>query len=197
MAQRQNMSALQLEDLPDEMLEKVLSYLKIGDLIQSGHVSKRLRNIWNIESLWQSVELVGILARLPTGELTTSYKVQTDFITFLLDKGCQYLNLQDVELTGSLELDKSSKLKRLNLEACVAKRQVFEEILYSCEGNLQQLSLSFARPEPDFDYHYIRRVILRNSKTLQKINIGKLEWLENTSKLNFFSHCHELTEVRI
>ena len=85
------MSALQLEDLPDEMLEKVLSYLKIGDLIQSGHVSKRLRNIWNNESLWQSVELVGILTRLPTGELTTSYKVQTDFITFLLDKGCQYI----------------------------------------------------------------------------------------------------------
>ena len=61
MAQRQNMSALQLEDLPDEMLEKVLSYLKIVDLIQSGHVSKRLRNIWNIERLWQSVELVGII----------------------------------------------------------------------------------------------------------------------------------------
>ena len=101
MAQRQNMSALQLEDLPDEMLEKVLSYLKIGDLIQSGHVSKRLRNIWNIERLWQSVELVGILARLPTGELTTSYKVQTDFITFLLDKGCQYLDLKAVKLTGT------------------------------------------------------------------------------------------------
>ena len=101
MAQRQNMSALQLEDLPDEMLEKVLSYLKIGDLIQSGHVSKRLRNIWNIERLWQSVELVGILTRLPTGELTTSYKVQTDFITFLLDKGCQYLDLKAVELTGT------------------------------------------------------------------------------------------------
>ena len=93
MAQRQNMSALQLEDLPDEMLEKVLSYLKIGDLIQSGHVSKRLRNIWNTESLWQSVGL---------GELPTGYKVQTDFIIFLLDKkGCQYLDLQGVELTGT------------------------------------------------------------------------------------------------
>ena len=101
MAQRQNMSALQLEDLPDEMLEKVLSYLKIGDLIQSGHVSKRLRNIWNNESLWQSVELVGILTRLPTGRLTTSFKVQTDFITFLLDKGCQYLDLKAVKLTGT------------------------------------------------------------------------------------------------
>ena len=93
MAQRQNMSALQLEDLPDEMLEKVLSYLKIGDLIQSGHVSKRLRKIWNTESLWQSVGL---------GELPTGYKVQTDFIIFLLDKkGCQYLDLQGVELTGT------------------------------------------------------------------------------------------------
>ena len=100
MAKRQKMSALQLEDLPDEMLEKVFSYLKIGDLIQSGHVSKRLRNIWNIESLWQSVELVGILTLLPTGKLTTGYKVQTDFINFLLDKGCQYLKLKEVELTG-------------------------------------------------------------------------------------------------
>ena len=189
MAKRQNMSALQLEDLPDEMLEKVFGYLNIGDLIHCGHVSKRLRNIWNIESLWQSVELNWLVS------YGREIKVQTDFIIFLLDKGCQYLNLQDVKLTGSLELDKSSKLKRLNLEACVAKRQVFEEILYSCEGNLQQLSLS--EPEPDFDYHYIRRVILRNSKTLQKINIGRLKWLENTSKLNFFSHCHELTEVRI
>ena len=31
----------QLEDLPDEMLEKVFSYLKIGDLIHWGHVSQR------------------------------------------------------------------------------------------------------------------------------------------------------------
>ena len=165
--------------------------MKIGDLIHCGHVSKRLRNIWNIESLWQSVELNWLVS------YGREIKVQTDFIIFLLDKGCQYLNLQDVELTGSLELDKSSKLKRLNLEACVAKREVFEEILYSCEGNLQQLSFSFVRPEPEFDYHYVRRVILRNSKTLLKINIGEFEWLEDTSKLKFFSHCQELTEVRI
>ena len=108
MAKRQNMSALQLEDLPDEMLEKVFGYLNIGDLIHCGHVSKRLRNIWNIESLWQSVELNWLVS------YGREIKVQTDFIVFLLDKGCQYLNLQDVELTGSLELDKSSKLKRLN-----------------------------------------------------------------------------------
>ena len=94
MVNRQNMAALQLEDLPDEMLEKVFSNLKIGDLIHCGHVSKRLRNIWNIESLWQSVELN------ENWRLGREIKVQTDFIIFLLDKGCQYLDLQEVELTG-------------------------------------------------------------------------------------------------
>ena len=96
MAQRQNMSALQLEDLPDEMLEKVFSYMKIGDLIHCGHVSQRLRNVWNIESLWQSVDLS---PDLDNGNGSGS-KVQTDFIIFLLEKGCQYLNLRVVELTG-------------------------------------------------------------------------------------------------
>ena len=92
-------------------------------------------------------------------------------------------------------MDKPSKLKRLNLEDCVAKREVLEEILFSCEGNLQQLSFYDVKPKPAFDYSYVRRVILRNSKTLQKINLGGLEWLQDTSKLNFFSHCQDLTEV--
>ena len=133
MAKRQKMSALQLEDLPDEMIVKVFSYLKIGDLIHCGHVSKRIRQIWNVESLWQSIDFND----LDNGR---GSKVQTDFIIFLLDKGCKYLNLRSVELTGSLKLDELSKLKRLNLEECNAKREVFEEILYSCHS-LEQLSI--------------------------------------------------------
>ena len=84
MVQRQNMSALLLEDLPDEMLERVFSYLKIADLIHCGHISKRLRNIWNIESLWQSVELNWLVS------YGREVKVKTDFIIFLLDKGKDY-----------------------------------------------------------------------------------------------------------
>ena len=94
-------------------------------------------------------------------------------------------------------MDKPSKLKRLNLEECDAKREVLEEILFSCEGNLQQLSLYDVNPEPAFDYNYVRRVILRNSKTLKKINLGCCLELPDTSKLNFFSHCQDLTEVKI
>ena len=190
MAKRQKMQALQLEELPDEMIAKVFSYLKVGDLIHCGRVSKRIRQVWNIESLWQNVNFSHLDNR-------SGSKVQTDFIIFLLEKGCKYLDLWNVEITGSLELDQPSKLKWLSLENCVAKREVFEEILYSCEGNLQQLSFQNVMPEIDFDYHYVRRVILRNSKTLLKINVGAFQWLKDTSKLNFFSHCQELTEVRI
>merc|ERR1711971_400954 len=179
----------QLEDLPDEMFEKVFSYLKIGDLLHWGKVSKRFRQIWKIESLWQSVDL-----DLNNGRGST---VQTDFIIFLLEKGCKYLNLLNVELTGSLKLDKPSKLKGLNLQNCVAKREVLEEILHSCEGHLQQLSIYNIIPQPVFDYHYVRRVILRNSKTLLKINLGQFQWLKETSHLNFFSHCQKLTEIAI
>ena len=180
----------QLEDLPDEMLEKVFSYLKIGDLIHWGHVSQRMRKIRNIESLWQSVDL----SDLNNWRGST---VQTDFIIFLIEKGCKYLNLMNVELTGSLKLDQPSKLKGLNLQNCVAKREALEEILHSCEGHLQQLSLYNIIPQPVFDYHYVRRVILRNSKTLLKINLGQFQWLKETSHLNFFSHCQKLTEIAI
>ena len=163
--------------------------MNIGDLIYCGQVSKRIRQIWNVESLWQSVDLSVL------GDWRKT-KVQTDFIIFLLDKGCKYLNLRDVELTGSLKLDNPSKLKRLNLEECFAKREVFEELLYSCHS-LQQLSFQEVKPHQDFDYHDVRKIILQNSKTLQKINLGAFCWLKYTSKLNFFIHCKELTDLRI
>ena len=176
---------------------KVFSYLNVGGLIRCGQVSKRIRQIWSDESLWQSVDLSFF------DYSSDSYKnkggncrVQTDFIIFLLDKGCKYLNLWGAELTGTLELDKPSKLQRLNLEECVANREVFEEILYSCHS-LQQLSFQQIFPDQDFEYPNVRRIILQNSKTLQKINLGAFDWLNDTSKMNFFRHCQELTDVKI
>ena len=61
------------------------------------------------------------------------YQVKTDFIKFLLEKGCKCLNLYGAKLTGSLKLDKPSKLERLNLEECSGKKAV-KEILNSCHS---------------------------------------------------------------
>ena len=57
MAELQKVSDLQLEDLPDEMILKVFSYVNIGDLMRCGKVSKRFGKIRDTESLWRNVDL--------------------------------------------------------------------------------------------------------------------------------------------
>ena len=142
MAELQKISDLQLEDLPDEMILKVLSYLNIGDLMRCGKVSKRFGNIRDIESLWQNVNLsYGSNAyNLDAYGGKSCQPVKANFIKFLLDKGCERLNLYNSKIKGSLKLDRPSKLKRLNLEACFGNKAAVKEILNSCHI-LQKLAL--------------------------------------------------------
>ena len=72
-----------LQDLPDELILKVLSYSKPKDLISSGQVSKRLRSISYDNSLWQRVNL-------------SEKIVKADFLELILNKGCKSLNLSYV-----------------------------------------------------------------------------------------------------
>ena len=144
MAELQKISDLQLEDLPDEMILKVLSYLNIGDLMRCGKVSKRFGKIRDIESLWQNVNLsYGSDAyNLDAYGGKSCQPVKANFIKFLLDKGCERLNLYHAKtgIKGSLKLEGPSKLKRLNLEACFGNKAAVKEILMSCHI-LQKLAL--------------------------------------------------------
>ena len=38
---------------------------------------------------------------------------------------------------------------------------------------------------------------MRNSKTLDTINLASFEWLTETSKLDFLGKCQELTEFKL
>ena len=51
------MSPFQLQKLPNEIILKVFAYLETKDLIQYGHVSKRIRDICHDESLWKKINL--------------------------------------------------------------------------------------------------------------------------------------------
>ena len=51
------MLPFQLQKLPNEIILKVFSYLETKDLIQYGHVSKRIRDICHDESLWKKINL--------------------------------------------------------------------------------------------------------------------------------------------
>jgi hypothetical protein len=45
------------QDLPDELILKILSYSEAKDLISCGHISKRTRNISRDSSLWVTANL--------------------------------------------------------------------------------------------------------------------------------------------
>jgi hypothetical protein len=47
----------QWQDLPDELILKILSYSEVKDLISCGQVSKRTRNISRDRSLWVTANL--------------------------------------------------------------------------------------------------------------------------------------------
>ena len=52
-----HLSKLKLEDMPDEIILKVLSYLDLLNLIRCGQLSMRIRSISHDRSLWQKVDL--------------------------------------------------------------------------------------------------------------------------------------------
>ena len=52
-----NKSNKQLEDLPDEVILYVMNFLELPDLIRCGLVSKRIRSVSFIESLWKKIDI--------------------------------------------------------------------------------------------------------------------------------------------
>ena len=60
MAELQNLSSYQLDDLPDEVLLKVLGFLDSNELRLCSQVSKRLQAISNDASLWLNLPKIKI-----------------------------------------------------------------------------------------------------------------------------------------
>ena len=146
MAKRQKLSFYQLDDLPDEVILKVLGFLDIKELLLCGQVSKRLRAIANDESLWLNLNLY-------------ERKVPYEFIKKAAGNGCQYLSLVCCALTGKSEA--SFKLKYLNVSG--GKKGV-QKLVQNCSA-LQKLSVAGLTLDSD-DIQYI----CQNSKTLQVLD---------------------------
>ena len=85
----------QLEDLPDELIQNVLNFLELPDLLSCGLVSKRIRSVSFIESLWQKVDI--------SNSGHSRKIVPTDLMKSSINRGCKSLNLTGCKVTGRLK----------------------------------------------------------------------------------------------
>ena len=165
------------QDLPDEIILKVLSYSEPNDLISSCQVSKRLRKISHDNSLWQNVFLALKF-------------VKTEFLALILDKGCKSLSLSGVTILGSLFLQQKSQLRILDLSELVENREVLKVMLASCYS-LQALEIHDNMITPE-----IATSICQNGKTLQKLDLDD-SIVDQAALMQIIRCCQELKEVNL
>ena len=92
------LSFFQLEDLPNEILLNIFSWLDIKGVLQCGQVSRRLRAISNDQSLWLNLNIF-------------QREVHYGFIEKAVQNGCEYLNLAWSCVNGGKKPEVAWKLK--------------------------------------------------------------------------------------
>ena len=93
---------LTFQDLPDELVLKMLSFSETKDLIGCGQVSKRIRRISHDGTLWVTANLEKKI-------------VKAELLEMILMKGCRTLNLICSTILGSLCSNIKSQLTVLKL----------------------------------------------------------------------------------
>ena len=107
------MVTLQLEDLSNELIVKVFSYLEIKELLRCGQLSKRIRIISHDQSLWQKMNL-----SCDPWENCTN-KVPAEFLHMVIQNGCKYLSLNSEQIQSTLKLNQISSLVYLKLATII------------------------------------------------------------------------------
>ena len=203
-----------IQDLPDEILLKVSSFLNIKDLVKFGHVSKRMRKIRSDESLWQKINLSKCEPGNEGYYVNTPIDIPNDLVKMVIENGCKYLSLLCMKVRpifigslGDLRLDKPSSLRYLDLKYCEANINTFEEILDSCHS-LQKLSLAsrgqrssttvdFLVPKLSYSLtsKMIRSIYYQNGHSLQTLNLSFWNGLDLESIKKITKNCVDLKNI--
>ena len=182
---------LNFQDLPDELVLKILTYPKAKDLISCGQVSKRIRRISYDSILWEAANLKKKI-------------VKTELLEMILRKGCKILNLRNSVILGKMNLNIKSQLRVLKLSRpqfnihcqcdvdcyCDFKENtgVLGKLLSSC-CSLQHLVM-----EGVLVTSKMAKSICKNGKTLQTLNLICSD-LNGLILNEIISSCQELKEV--
>ena len=171
------------QDLPDELILKILSYLELKYLIKCGQISMRTRNISQDSSLWTTVNLKEKI-------------VKTDLLEMILSRGCQTLNISNSTIVGSLSSNIKCQLRVLYMSqdewGYPAREwpgkvyyeeniEVLEELLFSC-CSLEHLEMEGLCITPKMALS-----ICKNGKTLQVLNLNH-SLIGTLNRLNYTWH---------
>ena len=184
MSKRQKLSFIYFEDLPDEILLNIFSFLDIKGVLQCGQVSKRLRAISNDQCLWSKLNLFGM--EVPYG-----------IIEKAIQNGCEYLNLGFSCIYGGKKSEVPWKLKYLEISQSHDLEwtpEVPKGVIENCQF-LQKLAVDNFK----LDSNKIDQ-ICQNGETLQILSLEgcyidfyqRSEWIEK-----LFTKCPQLTELNI
>ena len=170
---------LNFQDLPDELVLKVLRYSETRDLISCGRVSRRIRRISYDSTLWVVANLEKKI-------------VKTELLEVILKKGCRILNLCHSTILGTFSSNIKSQLRVLNLSQLAwtdENTAALEELLFSC-CSLQQLEIKGLYVTPKMVYS-----ICKNAKTLQVLNL-KHSFLDDSSYFQqIIKSCQKLKDL--
>ena len=173
-----DLSSPQLQDLSDEIILKIFSFLHQKDLLQVAQVSKRTSVISKDSSLWTRVNFQSIT-------------VTTSFLQQVINRRCKDLNLGYAKLEGTLNLTGHSELNTLDISNCKANEGVLEELLGSCHSleKIGMMNLTTISPM------MLRNVCEQNGRTLQFLNMKDCKGLPLNSIGLITSNCTQLSSL--
>ena len=188
MSKRQRLSdpESQFEDLPDEVILKILGYLKgTKGLIYCGHLSSRIRTISQDETLWQKINL-------------SRQNIPTGFLQLVLNNGCKYLTLRSSYIHnnhGIVKLNMPNQLRYLDLTNTTSSSdEVLDELLESC-CSLEKLSVKY------FKTSLVDRICQQNWKSLKLLNFKSGLDMESINYSSYLKTvvkiCVELKELNV
>ena len=166
----QKLSTAQLEDLPVEVLLNMLNYLELLDLNLFGQVSKRLKSVSLVESLWQRILLL-------------NKTVSINLVENILGRGCKTLCLKSCKIIEAT-FDKPLSGNQIEAKGITGSSQLINLDLYQCEfpdGFLETLLSSshslktFSLTDYNvclFPYDILSDFYSQNGQTLQTLNLA-------------------------
>ena len=184
LSKRQKLSFFYFEDLPDEILLNIFSFLDIKGVLQCGQVSKRLRAISNDQYLWLKLNLSG-------------REVPYDFIVKAIQNGCEYLNLGYSCVLGGEKSEVPWKLKNLEISQSGDHEDLMDVdqgVLENCHF-LQKLAVE----NLSLDSDEIEQ-ICQSGEVLRILSLEgcKIDFHYRTTLLQkLLTKCDQLTELNI